>query len=197
VHSYLIAGQEIQRTGRYAGNSTSCLAERKHVAEQLLGLGGAVEESAPGQARVRRHSPATSKRRREFGREVEELGDVLAACPSKIVALTLTVKPWLGGLEAETARSKTPGCDTAFVVVVFQNRPDARENRYGEGSNRWSFFSNSNALVAEGHEFLAFHQTADDLADSLWISGRRREFATIARTFVRRRPSIPCADIRD
>jgi hypothetical protein len=90
------------------------LAEREHVAEQLLGLGAVEEVLLVRRALIgvaRRHRDADA----EFGGEVEEFCDVFGGWPSKIVALTLTVKPRaFAALIAETARSNTPSCDTAL-----------------------------------------------------------------------------------
>src|SRR6202000_2601790 len=95
-----------------------------------------------------------------------------AAWPSKIVALTLTVKPRaLAALIAETARSNTPFCETALSWCSLRPSSCTEKNKYGDGSNRSSFFSSSIALVQSETNFLRATRPRTISPISLWISG--------------------------
>src|SRR5882757_839760 len=103
-----------------------------------------------------------------------------AAWPSKIVALTLTVKPRAcAALIADTARSNTPFCDTALSWCSFRPSRCTEKNRYGDGSNRSSFFSKSSALVQSETNFLRATRPRTISPISLWIRGSPPGIATI------------------
>jgi len=112
------------------------------------------------------------------------------------------VKPLaLAALMAETARSNTPFCDTALSWWSFKPSRCTEKNRYGEGSNKWSFFSNSRRVVQRDTNFFRATSSTDDFRRFLVdqrLSARNRHHRRAAflggiPAFLRRHPAMRIA----
>ena len=91
-----------------------------------------------------------------------------AACPSKIVALTLTVKSLgLGGLDRGNRAIEHALLGDRLVVMLLQAVEMHREKQIRRRFEQMEFLLQQKRVGAQRHEFLARHQAAHDLADLL------------------------------
>src|SRR6516225_2108793 len=174
------------------------LAERKHVAKQLFGLGAVQEVLLIRCALIgvsRRHRNADTK----LGGEVEEFRDLL--CRVAVENRGVDVDG-----EAARFRSLDRGHRAIehallrhrFVVVLAQTVEMHREEQIGRGLEQIELLLQKQRIGAERNEFLALDQTAHDLADLLVDqrfpagNGDHRRAALIGGipTFLRRHAAI-------
>ena len=143
------------------------LAEREHVAEQLLGLGAVEEVLLVRRALIgiaRRHGNADA----EFRREVEELGDLLRRVPVEDGGIDVDREALgLGGLDRRDRAIERALLRDGLVVMVFQTVQMHREKQIWRRFEQVELLFQQQRVGAQRHEFLPRHQTADDFADFL------------------------------
>ena len=143
------------------------LAEREHVAEQLLGLGAVEEVRLVRGALIgvaRRHRDADT----EFGSEVEEFCDLFRR---------MAVEDGRVDVDGEAARFRSLDRGNGavehallrhrLVVVVLQAVEMHREEQVGRGLEQIELLLQQQRVGAERDELLARHEAAHDFADLL------------------------------
>ena len=167
------------------------LAEREHVAEQLLGL-GAVEEVLLVRGALigvaRRHRDADA----EFGREVEEFCDLFRRMAVEDRGVDVDGKASrLRGLDRGDRAVEHALLADRLVVMFLQAVEMNREEQIGRGLEQMELLLQQQRVGAERDEFLARDETSHDLADLRGSAARRRGSPPSARRIHRPRPSIP------
>src|SRR5947209_8194884 len=163
----LVAGQEVEEQAGVHEIPLLALAQRKHVAEQFLGL-GAIEEVLL----VRRALIGIAGRHRdadpELGGEIEKLGDLLRRMPVEDGGVDVDRKAArLGGLDRRHGAVEHALLRHRLVVMLLQAVEMDGEEQIGRGLEQVELLLEQQRVGAERDELLARDEPAHDLADLL------------------------------
>src|SRR5581483_5188196 len=163
----LVAGEEVEEQPGVQEVPALALAERKHVAEQLLGLLAIQEVLLIGRALISvagRDRDADA----ELLAEVEVFRDVRRFMTVEDRGIDVDSKTFrLGGLDRGHRAIEYAGLRYRLVVMLFQTIEVDREKQVGRRLEQIELLFQQQGVGAQRDELLARDETAHELADLL------------------------------